>query len=70
MKEEIEEWKKINGNGVTYTVKELIQALHIKTDKITQSMETKASKKMVLGMYGASTGLLGALTYYIFVILP
>ena len=34
MREEIEEWKRKNGNDVSYTVKELIQGLHTITLRV------------------------------------
>ena len=64
MKKEIEEFKRQNGN-VVYTVKELVQGLHVKIDKISDS---KASKKMVTIMYSTLFSLLGALASYVFLV--
>ena len=66
MREEIDKWKKENGN-VTYTIKELIQALHIKVDANTEKLDFMASKKMVIGIYTSLLGLLGALSYYVLI---
>ena len=63
MKTEIEEFQRQNGN-VTYTIKELIQGLHIKVDKISDRLEKKASKKMVVGMFGTLLTIIGLLTGY------
>jgi len=37
MKEEIEQWKKENGN-ITYSIKELLYGIHIKIDKVNKRL--------------------------------
>jgi len=64
MKEEIEKFKKDNGN-ISYTVKELIQGLHVKVDNLNDKMASKASKKMVIGMYGTLFTLIAALASFV-----
>ena len=51
MKQEIEKFKKENGT-VTYTTKELIGALHVKTDNILDKLDKKADKVMVWKLMG------------------
>ena len=73
MKKEIAEWKKHNGN-VTYSVKELLQGIHIKIDKIQDTMVTQhtcsrrvsVTRKMVIGMFGLLFTLIGSLAGYVF----
>ena len=45
MKEEIQEFRKRNGN-ITYTTKELIEALHVKLDKIDSKFDLKIATKL------------------------
>lgn len=42
MKEEIDNFKRQNGDMVAYTVKELVGALHIKQDKTNEKIEAVA----------------------------
>ena len=51
MKEEINQFKRENGN-VTYTTKELIGALHTKIDRIHDKLDKKADKTMVYKLVG------------------
>jgi len=43
MKEELKQFQKENGN-VIYSTKELIQALHVKTDCINRKLDKKLDK--------------------------
>ena len=63
MKAEIQEFQRQNGN-VTYTIKELLAGLHVKVDKMNDKLSTKASKKMVIGMFGALLTIIGLLAGY------
>lgn len=58
MKSEIEEFRKLNGN-ITYTTKELIGALHTKTDRIESKLDGKLGKSTFWKIYGGSIVLLG-----------
>ncbi len=60
MKDEIEQFKRENGN-VTYTVKELIGAANVKLDKLSDKLDKKASKTMVWKLAGAFLTLVVAL---------
>ena len=74
----IAEFKKQNGN-VSYSLKELLQGMHQKIDNnnkelsekldkinicVTEKVETKASKAMVIGMFSFAITLIGALAGY------
>ena len=67
MMKELEEWRKDNGN-VTYTVKELLQGLHVKFDRQDEKClrRNKDVKIMVIGMFGFTITLVGALASYVF----
>ena len=71
MKEEIEAWKRMNGN-VTYTTKELIQGVIIRIDKLEEKLDFKCEKKcnslknMIVGMFTLLFSLIGGLASYVF----
>ena len=67
MMKELEAWRKDNGN-VTYTVKELLQGLHVKFDKQDAKClsRNKDTKYMVVWMFGLLFSLIGALASYVF----
>ena len=68
MKEMIEEFQSKNGS-VRYSTKELLQALHIKIDRVDDKVynivKTVASKRMVIGMFGFLIALIGALARHV-----
>ncbi len=64
MEEEIKEFKRLNGNYIKYTHKELIGALHVKVDKINDRLAKgdvsfaeiqttiKTHRKAIYGLFG------------------
>jgi len=50
MKEDIKSWKEKNGVVITYTVKELLYAIHVKMDKME---ERQVSKELFWKVVGA-----------------
>ena len=63
VKQQIEQFKKDNGN-VSYTVKELIGALHIKVDNINEKLELKVDRSLFWKITGALFTLLLLLLGY------
>jgi len=62
IKKEINKFKQ-SQNGVTYSTKELIGALHTKVDNIREKM---ATKEYVNTLFGLLLMLIGALASYVF----
>jgi len=72
VEELIREFQKHNGN-ITYSVKELVQALHTKLDLKANERDClrrkEDVKRMTIGMTSFIIALLGGLAYYVFTVL-
>lgn len=72
MKEEIEAWKKKNGNSVSYSIKELLYGIHEKLDKQEDRLrdgdkELSSLKTWNLVFRGSLVVIFTILCYLIFV---